>query len=136
MKDFQLEIYTPSKSVYSGMVKSVSVPGSLGAFQVLFNHAPIISSLEIGEVKILEQDETNKTFATSGGTIEVTANKVLLLAETFESSEQINIERAQAALERAKDRMNQKNNPEIDKVRAEAALKRALNRMKVAKSVV
>ena len=54
MKELNLEIISPNKIGYSGKVISVTVPGTLGSFQILYNHAPIISSLEIGEIKIEE----------------------------------------------------------------------------------
>lgn len=132
MKEILLEICTPSKSFYSGMIKDIIVPGSVGNFQVLYNHAPIISSLEVGQVKVKEQDGTELKFSTSGGTIEVSENRILILAETFESPENIDTERAKRSMQRAKDRLASKNNPEIDRVRAEASLKRAINRIKIA----
>lgn len=133
MKEIYLEVVTPSKSVFSGNIKSLSVPGTLGGFQVLFNHAPIISSFEIGIVSFT--DETNKLFkyCTSGGTVEVQSNKIILLAETFESKEEIDIKRAKDAFERAKKRLSIENKEKIDVTRAEAALQRAINRLKFIK---
>lgn len=75
-----LEIITPDKKIFSGEVNSVSVPGMEGRFQVLNNHAPVISSLQSGQVKI-KSVEGEKTFNVSGGVIEVLKNKVVILAE-------------------------------------------------------
>ena len=76
-----LEIITPDKKVFSGEVTSVQVPGTSGQFQVLNNHAPIISTLINGKVKI-KSAEGNQTFNVKGGIIEVLKNKVIILAES------------------------------------------------------
>ncbi|MCX6148949.1 MAG: F0F1 ATP synthase subunit epsilon [Ignavibacteriales bacterium] len=130
MKEFQLEVITPEKIVFSGKVKSVSVPGTKGNFQVLFNHAPLMSTLEIGKIKIEIEEGKEYYFATSGGTIEVNKNKVLILAETFESPDNINLERAKEALDRAQKRLLTRK--DIDIQRAEGALGRAKNRLDIA----
>lgn len=135
MKELSLEIITPSKIGYKGNVTSVTVPGALGNFQVLYNHAPIISALEIGQIKI-EADGNNEIFATSGGTIEVSNNKIIILAESLEKAGEINIKRAEEAKDRAKERLKVKSQSEIDDIRAELALKRAINRLKVSKKSI
>ncbi len=131
MKELQLEIITPSKIGYKGNVVSVTVPGSKGNFQVLFNHAPIISSLEIGEVKVEEEGGNKLDFATGGGTIEVSNNKIIILAESLEKADEIDIKRAEEAKKRAEERLKKRRDPDIDDLRAELALKRALNRLKI-----
>ena len=73
----QLEIITPDKKVYAGEVTSVSVPGMDGRFQLLNNHAPIISSLLNGKVKIKDK-EGEKSFDVKGGVIENLNNKVVM----------------------------------------------------------
>ena len=106
--------------------------GTQGSFQVLYNHAPILSSLEIGRVKIEEENGNKIDFATSGGTVEVLKNKVLLLVESFESEEEIDVKRAQEAKKRAEKRLKKETDEEnIDFARAEVALKRAINRLKI-----
>ena len=78
----QLEIISPDKKIYTGEVSSVHVPGTLGAFQVLKNHAPIISTLGSGKVKVKEQEGKEPLlFDISGGVVEVLKNKVIVLAE-------------------------------------------------------
>ncbi|MCB0731719.1 MAG: F0F1 ATP synthase subunit epsilon [Ignavibacteriae bacterium] len=131
MGELNLEIITPSKIGYKGSVTSVTVPGTKGNFQVLFNHAPIISSLEIGEIKIVDKDKKKFLFATSGGTIEVSNNKIIVLAESLERSDQIDIKRAEEAKQRAQDRLHRRTETEIDDIRAEYSLKRAINRLKI-----
>lgn len=133
MKKLTVEVITPSKSAYKGDAVSITIPGTMGNFQVLYNHAPLMSSFEIGKVKIAESDGTTKLYATSGGTVEVLNNKVLVLAETFEAPEEIDIERAKKAEERARARISDKSNKDIDLDRAEIALKRAINRLKLSK---
>ena len=76
-----LEIITPDKKVFAGEVTSVQVPGSLGQFQILNNHAPIISTLTNGKVKI-KSASGNKVFEVKGGVVEVLKNKVVVLAES------------------------------------------------------
>jgi F-type H+-transporting ATPase subunit epsilon len=77
----QLEIITPDKKVYSGEVTSVSVPGSSGRFQMLDNHAPIISTLANGIVKVKDKEGV-KEFNVKGGVVENLKNKVVILAES------------------------------------------------------
>ncbi len=76
-----LEIITPDKKVFSGEIDSVQVPGSKGSFAVLKYHAPIISTLEKGKVKVIERG-SESFFEISGGTIEVKDNIVIILAES------------------------------------------------------
>ena len=129
----ELEVITPSKAAYKGKVISVTVPGALGNFQILSNHAPIMSSLEIGIIKIVDENNKEMIFATSGGTVEVVDNKITILAETFESKNEIDEKRAEEALKRAKERLAKRKTEKIDDLRAELALKRAINRLKVLK---
>lgn len=76
-----LEIVTPDEKVYTGEVKLVQVPGADGSFEVLKNHAPIISTLNAGKVKIVEDNDEEKFFDISKGVLEVNRNKIVLLAE-------------------------------------------------------
>lgn len=131
MSELYLEIITPSKIGYKGNVTSVTVPGTKGNFQVLFNHAPIISSLEIGEIKIDEKGGEKLLFATSGGTIEVSNNKIIILAESFELASEIDSKRAEEAKARAEERIQKRKEAKVDDFRAEMALKRAINRLKI-----
>jgi F-type H+-transporting ATPase subunit epsilon len=129
MNELDLEIISPEKKVYSGKVKSVTIPGTKGNFQVLFNHAPLISTIEIGIIKLVLSDDSTRVFTTSGGSAEVLDNKVLILSDTVEPIDNIDIERARNAKERAEDRLTNEG-VIIDVDRARAALARALNRIK------
>jgi len=130
MKEINLEIITPSKQAFKGQVKSVTIPGTAGSFQVLFNHAPLLSTFEIGKVKLEDLDGKEIEFATAGGTVEVIENKILILADSMESKDEIDVERAKNSYNRAKERLASKNRNEIDPLRAEAALARSINRLK------
>jgi F-type H+-transporting ATPase subunit epsilon len=78
----RIEILTPDKKIYEGEIKSVRVPGKKGSFQVLKDHAPIISTLDKGSVRMVDQENTEIIYNISGGVIEVKANKIILLADS------------------------------------------------------
>lgn len=130
-KTFKLEIVTPKKVAYSADVVSFSAPGVVGGFQVLRSHAPLLSNIAVGEVKLTDVQGNEIRYATSGGFVEVHDNKVIMLAETAERTDEIDVARAQAARERAQKRLAEKK-IEMDIERARLALYRALNRLKVA----
>ena len=134
MNKLKVEIVTPSKVAFDGEVKSITIPGTKGNFQVLYNHAPLMSSFEVGFISV-DTDSGEKTnYATSGGTVEVLNNKVVVLAESFESKEDIDLKRAEEARDRAKKRIKKESGEtDIDLARAEYALKRAINRIKLVK---
>ena len=136
MKTLHVDIVTPSKTAFEGEVQSITIPGTLGNFQVLYNHAPLMSSFEIGLIKIVTEQGEQKLFATSGGTVEVLDNKVIVLAESFESPEEIDTQRAEEAKNRAKKRIaKETEEKDIDILRAELALRRAINRLKIVKKL-
>lgn len=132
-KTFKLEIVTPRKVVYSGDVVSFSAPGEVGSFQVLYNHAPLLSAIVVGEVKIQQSDGKLTRYATSGGFVEVLSNRVVLLAETAESPEDIDVRRAEEAKRRAEKRLHEPSS-DLDVQRARLALARALNRLRIVQS--
>lgn len=76
-----LEITTPDKEIYSGEVKLIQLPGIDGSFEILQNHAPLISILKKGKVRIVNTEDQEEKFDINGGVIEVLKNKVLVLAE-------------------------------------------------------
>ncbi len=128
MTELNLDIVTPSKSVFKGEIKSITVPGTLGSFQVLKNHSPIVSTFEIGLVKIELQDSQINYYATAGGTIEVLDNEIIVLADSIELVSKIDAERAEQAKERAAERLANQTS-EVNIIRAQAALARAMNRL-------
>ena len=132
-KAFKLEIVTTRKVVFNGDVVSFSAPGTQGSFQVLFNHAPLLAEIGVGEVKVQDEQGNVLRYATSGGFADVKQNHVVLLAETAEHSTEIDKARAESSKARAQKRLADRT-PEIDTARAQASLARALNRIKVSRN--
>ena len=78
----KIEIITPDRKVYSGDIKSIRVPGKKGSFQILKDHAPIVSTLENGPVIMVDQAGNETIYVISGGVIEAKMNTIILLAES------------------------------------------------------
>jgi F-type H+-transporting ATPase subunit epsilon len=76
-----LEIVTPEEKLFAGEVKLVQLPGSKGSFEMLRNHAPIISTLESGTIKLVTLEGKEMSFEIKGGVIEGSNNKIIVLAE-------------------------------------------------------
>jgi F-type H+-transporting ATPase subunit epsilon len=76
-----IEIITPDKTVFDGEVKTVRVPGKKGSFQVLSDHAPIVSTLDKGPIIIVGLDDSEMIFEADGGVVELRKNKIILLVE-------------------------------------------------------
>jgi len=76
-----LEIITPEKKAFEGEVTSVKLPGFSGGFEILNNHAPIISTLTKGDIRIITVDNKTETLAINGGVIEMQNNKIIVLAD-------------------------------------------------------
>ena len=79
----KIEIITPDKKIFEGEIKSVRVPGKKGSFQVLKDHAPIISTLDNGLVRMVDQQDNEIIYEITGGVIEVKSNKIILLADSI-----------------------------------------------------
>ncbi len=77
-----LEIVTPDKKVFEGEVKLVQLPGSKGGFEILTNHAPIISTLNKGTIKVQDMNNKEHLFEVNGGVIENKSNKIIVLVES------------------------------------------------------
>ncbi len=130
-KFFDLEIVTPLQVIYHEKVKHVRLPGTEGYFGILAGHAPFITTLKIGEIKVDLEYET-KFFATSGGVVEVLPCSTIILVETAEEASQIDLKRALEAKKRAKESLKSKSK-EIDSQQAQDALLKADNRLSIAK---
>ena len=126
-----VELVAPDRKVYQGEAESVRVPGVEGSFTVLANHAPMIAAFEVGPIFITSADGERISYATSGGFVEVVDNRVTVLAETVEPSTEIDVERARAAEERARQSVVTAGDDE-HREEAAAALQRARNRLRVA----
>ena len=129
--DLTLEIVTPERMAFSGNVEEVTIPGSEGEFGVLRGHEALLSSVDIGQLNFTRNNK-KVYFAVNTGYAEVTSNKVTILIETAERSDQIDVNRARKAKDNAEDRMGKiaKDNEEYEKMRA--ALARAITRISVA----
>jgi len=132
MAELILEIITPEKPIFKDKIESVTIPGTQGSFQVLKDHAPLISSFEIGIIKV-KNSSSETLYTTAGGTVEVNHNQVLVLADCIEKISAIDQKRAEQAKLRAEERLRKKSEEDIDEARARAALNRALNRLNAIK---
>lgn len=130
MAMYTLTIVTPEEVVFEDEVVSIVAPGSEGYLGILTDHAPLITALVPGKLTVKDKGGKESVFSLSGGFLEVSNNVATVLADAVEPKEEIDVERARQALERAKERLQTKSQ-EIDVARAQAALSRALNRIKV-----
>ena len=132
MPAMRLEIVTAERVVYSEDVNSVLAPGTEGELGILPNHSPLLTTLKPGELRV-EKDGNQFYMAVSGGFMEVLGNKVTVLADTAERLEEIDSERAEQALNRAEDFLNNtSSSSEIDLQRALLSMRRSQARLKVA----
>lgn len=130
MKTVTVNIVTPDGPVYDAEVTMVIAKTTSGEIGVLPGHIPMVAPLAIGVVKLKKEGGQTELVAVNGGFIEVRPDKISILASSAETAETIDLARAKAALARAEQRL-QKKQDNIDFQRAELALKRALNRINV-----
>ena len=127
----QLEIVTPERLAYSDTVDSVQLPGSEGELGVLPHHAPLISTLGVGELRI-RKGGSEESFAIVGGVLQVRPDKVVVMAETADMSSEIDLEKAQEARREAERALESGYHEGADLSAARAALQQALLRIRVA----
>lgn len=125
----KLEVVTPYGLVFSEDVDEVTCSGSEGEFGVLPGHVAFFTTLKIGMLSYKKENATKYIFV-SWGYAEVGPDRVMVLADSAEKSEEIDVERAKAAMKRAEERL--KKAEEIDFTRAESAVERAVTRIQVA----
>jgi F-type H+-transporting ATPase subunit epsilon len=131
----RLEVVTPEKLVVSQDAQIVAAPGTLGEFGVLIGHTPFMTTLKTGTVRYTDTDGIERFVFVSGGFAEALPDKITVLAESAERRRDIDVERATAALERARKRLAEERTKEdIDFLRAKAALERALYRVRLAET--
>ncbi len=118
--------------VFQGEVKSITIPGTMGSFQVLKNHAPFISSFEVGKIKVKREGSEDLIYSTGGGIFEVKNNSATVLADSIESSEEVDVERARLAKIRAEEILKHENVTIEEKEEARELLKRSINRIEIA----
>jgi F-type H+-transporting ATPase subunit epsilon len=122
-------IVSQDKSLYDGQVDIVVVPGSEGEMGILPNHAPLLTTLDLGIVRVRHQGE-EEIFTIAGGVMEVRPELVTILADVGERLEQIDVDRAKAAQERAERVLKEGPGPDTDEyLRMEAALRRSQLRL-------
>jgi len=127
----KLSIITPEKVVYDGEASMVTVRTIDGDRGFLAEHQPLVTGLDIGQIKLKNNDQ-ERILASSTGYIEVKPEEISILVDTAEYSDEIDVDRAKSAKERAEKRLS-KDNSSINSKRAEIALKKAMNRLKVSK---
>ena len=126
-----LEIVTPERLAYSDVVDAVNLPGSEGELGVLPHHAPLVSMLGIGELRI-RKGGVEESFAIVGGFLQVRPDKVVVMAETADMASDIDLEKAQEARRSAERMLEEPAPTEADLASARAALQHALLRIRVA----
>lgn len=99
-----VSIVTPQTTAWNGSALAIAVPGSKSPFQVLYNHAPIISALDVGVIKVSESDSTATYYASKEGFVEVIHNTVSLIVNDLQKSTDIDAAVAEADLESARER--------------------------------
>lgn len=133
MAKLYLEVVTPEKILASQEVDLVMAPGTDGEFGILPEHIHFLSGIIPGELRFDDGDK-KEYMAVTSGFAEVSNNRVSILVDSAEKAVDIDIERAQRAMERAKERLEKQREAEdVDFLRAETALRRAISRIKVAK---
>jgi F-type H+-transporting ATPase subunit epsilon len=131
---FLLEIVTPERKVYAEQASMIVVKGVAGELGILPNHIPLVTPLKIAPITVKRQGQSDQVIAVNGGFMEVRKDKVVILAESAELPEQIDLDRAKSAKERAEKRLADANAKahDMNVKRAELALMRAANRIDVA----
>ncbi len=128
---FHLEIVTPDRKFYEDEVNMAIVRTSEGDVGILKDHVPTVSPLSIGVIKI-KKDNKVLTATCSGGFVSIDEEKTTIITDAAEWPDEIDVERAEAAMKRAEERLNEKS-PEADVLRAQIALNKAINRLRVSK---
>ncbi|MEW6724165.1 MAG: F0F1 ATP synthase subunit epsilon [Bacillota bacterium] len=131
MKGILLEVVTPERKVYSREVEMVIARAIDGDIGVLRGHTPLVTALQPWVLRA-RIEENEERMAVSGGFMEVTPEKITILAETAELASEIDVERAKSARQRAEARLAGEglDDEETDQIRAEAALRRAMARLR------
>ena len=133
MATIRLDIVTAEKVIYSGEVDIVIAPGHDGQLGILPHHAPLMTTLNAGEL-IARKGAEDFIIAISGGFLEVLPDRIIVLADAAERAEEIDIARAEAAKKRAQESLSHSAS-QLESAAAEAALRRAIARLEVAERV-
>ena len=129
--EIQLEVVAPDKTLLTVTADSVTIPGMDGDFSVLPGHTPFLAALR-NDVMTTRANTNTKRYAINGGYAEVRDNKIIVLTQTVEAADEIDVERARKAHERAERKLSGEEGPNMDLRRAELALQRAVVRLQTA----
>ncbi|MSQ40244.1 MAG: F0F1 ATP synthase subunit epsilon [Dehalococcoidia bacterium] len=130
MSTMRFEIVTAERVVYTDEVNAIVAPGIEGELGILPHHAPLLTYLQPGEVRVIKEGQET-SIAVTGGFLEVLANKVTILADAAERADEIDEARAQAAIQRAQERL-QRRTADVGLERAMTSLRHAQVRLRVA----
>lgn len=130
MSNLHLKITTNEKVIFDEDVKEISLKGTYGDFGVLPNHIPFMTPLNIGVTKVTLLNDEVKLFTTMGGIFQIKDNEALILTQIAENANEIDVQRAIEAKERAAQRLKEDGSDHIDYHRAEIALAKAMARLK------
>ncbi|MFC1930124.1 F0F1 ATP synthase subunit epsilon [Chloroflexota bacterium] len=134
MASLRLDIVTAEQSIFSDDVDMVIVPGVEGQLGILPHHAPLMTSLQPGEL-LVRKGNTEEILVISGGFLEVRPDRVIILADAAERAEEIDVARAEEAKRRAEERLKERHVIGVDETKVEAALQRAMARLTIAEKV-
>jgi F-type H+-transporting ATPase subunit epsilon len=134
MSSLKLDIVTAERVVYSEDVDIIIAPGQEGQLGILPHHAPLMTILRAGEL-VVRREGREDTLAISGGFLEVRPDRVIILADSAEKAEEIDVGRAEAARKRAEERLHDGKATGLDELKASAALRRAIARLSVAEKL-
>jgi F-type H+-transporting ATPase subunit epsilon len=133
MQKINFKIATPERVVFKNDVDSITLPTMEGEITILPNHIPLISVLKAGEIRVVNGKDI-QSIAVSGGFIEVLSTKVVVLADTAERSEEIDIKRAEEAMKRAQELKNTRQIDAKEFAMIAAQIEKELARIKVARN--
>lgn len=131
-KLMSVDIVTPEKKIFEGKIKSLEAPGIDGEFGVLPEHAPFATVLAPGVVELVNEDGKKELMAVSGGYVEVTRDKIILLVETAERPDEVDLETLKRRKEEKEKMLKAKDKEDVDYDMIQIALIKEMSRLKAA----
>ena len=133
MKKFKLKIVTPERIIFEDEVVEVLLPTPKGQIGVLANHQPLITQLVAGEIIIKKSNQEEAPLVCSGGFVEVQPKQILVLADTAEKIEEIDIKRAEEEAKKRAEQLKEKKADQVEFAKIQASLEKQLARLRVTK---
>ena len=130
-RKFNLEVVTPDAKFFDGETDMAILRTTEGDLGILFDHEPLVAPLKVGSIRIRQDDGAFRVASCASGFLTVAEEKVTVITDASEWADDIDLERAEAARERAEKRIREGANKEVDVLRAKAALERAANRIRL-----